>query len=42
MYLRVLDPTTPVAAQARAQVYRSISRDQGWIRVGLRLISRPA
>lgn len=42
VYLRVLDPTTPVAAQARAQVYRSISRDQGWIRVGLRLISRPA
>ena len=38
VYLRVLEPNTPVAAQARAQVYRSISRDQGWIRVGLRLI----
>lgn len=42
VYLRVLEPTTPVAAQARAQVYRSIARDQGWIRVGFRLISQPA
>lgn len=41
VYLRVLDPETPVPAQARAQVDRSIIRDGDRIRVGLRLISKP-
>lgn len=42
VYLRVLDPSTPVEVQAREQVYRSVIREGEATRVGLRLIAEPA
>ncbi|GAA4896472.1 PIG-L family deacetylase [Tessaracoccus lubricantis] len=41
VYLAVLDPTTPVRAQARAVVYRSITRADRDSRVGFTLVSAP-
>ncbi|WP_074436942.1 PIG-L deacetylase family protein [Tessaracoccus massiliensis] len=42
VYLAVLDPETPVKAQARAQVYSSIERSDREIRVNFRLLGRPS
>ena len=41
VYLRVLDPSIPVAKQARERVLSSVIRDGATIRVGLRLIAEP-
>lgn len=41
VYLAVLDPSTPVHAQARAQVYSTVARHDRQNRLGFRLISAP-